>query len=289
MLRLVNPPEVPGYTSDRDKAGGLGTMLPVGRHRSLPNLPPLDLLYAAGIAERAGIKVEIIDALGEKLSAEGVFKRLEEVFGPLSSAEDAIGVRLALPSLEEDLELAKTIRARFPRNRVFLFGNVLRSLREKARIPGVDLLFGEAEALILPYLRGEELPEEWAFVEDLDSLPFPAWHLLPLQNYAPKGRIASGVFALSTSRGCPRACPMCPYAQLQGRQWRFQSPERVLSELDWLFRLGIRTVQTRDPNIGINRARLLALAEGLIRRPYRMRLVMETDLETLDEELLKTL
>lgn len=279
-LQLVNPPEVPGFSSDRDKAGGLGTMLPLGRYPTLPNVPPLDLMYAAAIAERLGVSVEIIDALGERLSSSQVLARLQA--GP----EDVTGIRIALPSLGEDLKLAQRIRERV-KGRVFVFGSALQTYRE--RIPGIDAFEGEAEALIQDYLAGNPLPSEWAYQASLDDLPFPAWHLVKLANYCPQGEVSQGVFYLSTSRGCPRGCPMCPYALHQGSQWRFQSPQRVLAEIDWLYHLGIRALQTRDPNIGIDRKRLEAIAEGLIQRPYRMRIAIETDLETLDESLLQKL
>lgn len=46
----------------------------------------------------------------------------------------------------------------------------------------------------------------------LDSLPFPAWDLLPLDLY--------GFMTILTSRGCDDQCTFCPYVIGQGRRYR---------------------------------------------------------------------
>jgi radical SAM superfamily enzyme YgiQ (UPF0313 family) len=179
---------------------------------------------------------------------------------------------------------------------VFLFGHASQTTYSKwlpqAKVDAV--FFGEVEALMMPYLRGELGPNHlipgdkatfcasWAYVEDLDALPVPAWHLIDIAHYSPTGRVEDFVFYILTSRGCPKGCSMCPYYVHQGKQWRFRSIDNIMVEFEQLRALGARYIQTRDPNISWRKKHLLAIAERL-KGEKRFRISTETDLEVLNE------
>ena len=68
-------------------------------------------------------------------------------------------------------------------------------------------------------------------IQDLDSLPFPARHLLPMNTYfeavkeiPSRGEICKPWAMMITSRGCPYTCIFCPNYNVTGRQWRARSP-----------------------------------------------------------------
>lgn len=292
-LCLVNPPEIAGYVSDRDKAGGIGVARPFQeswRTPYLPPTPPQDLLYAAAIAEREQIAVRFIDGIAGRLDADGVQKAVD------AERPTHIGVRVSMPSLEEDLALANRLKQRHPDAQVFLFGHASQTTytkwREQSKADAV--FFGEVEALLMPYLRGEAhtnilKPAEgakfcanWAYVEDLDALPFPAWHLVDIAAYSPSKKVEDFVFYILTSRGCPKGCSMCPYYVHQGKQWRFRTVDNVMEEFAYLRQLGARYIQTRDPNISWRKPHLLAIAERL-KGEKQFRISTETDLEVLNE------
>lgn len=291
-LCLVNPPELNGYVSDRDKAGGIGVARPVRaewRTKYLPPTPAMDLLYAVAIAEREGLPVTFVDAIAQRLDGDAVERTVA------LSSPTHIGVRLSMPSLEEDLALAERLAARYPAAKVFVFGQAIQTTYSRW-LPKVKLdaaLFGEVEALLLPYLKGESRADilkpgaagfcaNWTSVDDLDALPIPAWHVVDIARYSPTGRVEDFVFYLLTSRGCPKGCSMCPYYVHQGKQWRFRSVDNVVAELDALKALGARLVQTRDPNISWRKPHLLAIAEKL-KGETQLRITTETDLEVLNE------
>ena len=142
-LCLVNPPELAGYVSDRDKAGGIGVARPRGgaRSRYLPPTPPMDLLYAAAIAERAGVPLAFVDAIGGRLDAARTLA-LVAAAGPTH-----VGVRLSLPSLDEDLALANQLAAALPSARVFLFGHAAQTTWQAwlDGFVGDAVVFGEVE------------------------------------------------------------------------------------------------------------------------------------------------
>jgi len=60
------------------------------------------------------------------------------------------------------------------------------------------------------------------FVDDLDSLPYPAYELLPMKKY--KNR------AVITSRGCPFKCIFC-YKGMWGEEYRSRTEENIIEEL----------------------------------------------------------
>jgi anaerobic magnesium-protoporphyrin IX monomethyl ester cyclase len=68
--------------------------------------------------------------------------------------------------------------------------------------------------------------EKRPFLEDLDSLPFPARHLVPLHKFESDSR-----GNMITSRGCPYACKFCCVSRMHGTAFRARSPENVLAEM----------------------------------------------------------
>jgi radical SAM superfamily enzyme YgiQ (UPF0313 family) len=127
-------------------------------------------------------------------------------------------------------------------------------------------------------------------VEDLDSLPFPAWRHFGFDRfrylpYFPGGR---GFFPVLSSRGCALSCAYyCPYTAVTGRKWRKRTPQNVVAELEHLVRdCGARRVLFRDPLFTLDRARAVQIADGIRAAGLNLEWVCETHLDYLDEELL---
>lgn len=80
----------------------------------------------------------------------------------------------------------------------------------------------------LAFVKNGEIitTEERPLITDLDALPFPSRHLLPMHMYKKysKGNLLS-------SRGCPFNCLYCSLVKFVGRKFRTVSPERVLEEI----------------------------------------------------------
>jgi len=94
----------------------------------------------------------------------------------------------------------------------------------------------------LIFRKGDEViaNRPGAFLEGgaLDELPFPAWHLLPMEKIF--GKVTHGLFSrgsrimpVMTSRGCPNYCGFC--CRVMGFKFRAQSLDRVLCEVQWLY------------------------------------------------------
>jgi len=106
---------------------------------------------------------------------------------------------------------------------------------------------------------------------EIETLPLPARHLVPLDRYSASisGR---GLTPIITSRGCPSACRFCSSSGFFGTRWRSRSVEAVLSELDEVYnRYGFRAVAFTDDNFTLDPGRVVAIAEGIRQRGYDLK------------------
>jgi magnesium-protoporphyrin IX monomethyl ester (oxidative) cyclase len=109
---------------------------------------------------------------------------------------------------------------------------------------------------------------------DLDSLPFPARHLLPMKELFAavkktpiRGEIRKPCARVLTSRGCPNNCIFCSNHIVMGKKWRGRSPENVVDELEELVRkFGVKQVDFEDDNLTFDRKRMEAICNLIIKR-----------------------
>lgn len=106
-------------------------------------------------------------------------------------------------------------------------------------------------------------------IADLDSLPWPAYHLFKMNRYTnlqPATDAVSGErsFSILTSRGCPYRCTFCSQS-IMPIKWRARSPENVIEEWRHLVRdLGALEIGVLDDSANIRKNRLHQLADLLI-------------------------
>lgn len=76
------------------------------------------------------------------------------------------------------------------------------------------------------------MTEREAVIEDLDSIPFPAYDLFPIDHYAlvraPNIKNSERCMPMLSSRGCPYRCNFC-YRMDPG--YRLRSPENIIEEM----------------------------------------------------------
>jgi len=116
-----------------------------------------------------------------------------------------------------------------------------------------------------------------SFVEDLDTLPFPARDLVDIRRFMDRRLSIYGIgdrpsLSLLTSRSCPHQCTFCNMWMIHGKRWRPRSPENVLEEIDEMVRRwGARDLFIMDDNFTLRPDRVVQLCEGMIRRRYPLR------------------
>lgn len=111
-----------------------------------------------------------------------------------------------------------------------------------------------------------------SFIGNLDELPFPARHLLPMKKYFRVGEAfivtrKKPFTPLVTSRGCSAQCTFCPVHATWGKSWRARSSENVLDEIDHLVETyDVKEIHFDDDNLVLNKNRAQKIFQGIIDR-----------------------
>ncbi|MBI3819255.1 MAG: radical SAM protein [Planctomycetes bacterium] len=127
-----------------------------------------------------------------------------------------------------------------------------------------------------------------AALEDLDALPMPAFHLLPMDRYREHGDDNLPFSLVVTSRGCPMPCGYC-FKEMFGSRLRVRSIPRVMEELDLLInKYGVRRIFFHDQIFTLNRRRTHELCGAMIAAGYNKKLTWrcQTRLNGMKEETL---
>lgn len=128
---------------------------------------------------------------------------------------------------------------------------------------------------------------ESKFIEDLDTLPFPEWDIFPHGSYSYFPALRERPFLpILSSRGCVYSCNYCPY--LVNYKWRQRSADNVLDEIGYLIsRFKIKSMLFRDPIFTLDEKRAAAIADGILKRGYKLKWACETRLDRVDKNLLR--
>jgi len=96
---------------------------------------------------------------------------------------------------------------------------------------------------------------------DLNSLPSFPYGLF--YKYSP--RYALGF--ITSSRGCPYDCIFCSQRSISGKYYRFRSPETVVEEIEYLYKVrGQEFITFQDDNFLPNKKRAIKLCELIYKR-----------------------
>lgn len=281
--------------------GAVSDQVKTGVRLRTRNRQPLDLAYCAAVLEQNGFACRIIDALALNLSDEEVIK---DCGAPYVIINTSPIDRWECPYLciERHAELAKKIRKATKAKIIFIgpHGTVTPEwVFQKADIDAV--VMGEPEYAVLDIVK--ELPYEKidgiAFRKDnrviinrprdtveIDLLPFPSYHLLPMERYS--DHIVNDIqpFTLMVgSRGCPFRCTFC-MRKMWGDECRFRSIDSILDEIKLLQKdHGIRAVYFQDLEFCFKKERVKEFCRKLINSRIQLVWACSGRLHNSDEEM----
>jgi len=125
-------------------------------------------------------------------------------------------------------------------------------------------------------------------ISNLDSLPFPAWEMFPINNYwklrYSHGPMQSNYLAIMTSRGCPFNCSFCVVPSMNQNKWRARSPENVVDEFEYLStRFGVNEFHLEDLNPTSDEKRIIDICNSIINKDLKItwKLVSGSKIETI--------
>jgi radical SAM superfamily enzyme YgiQ (UPF0313 family) len=124
------------------------------------------------------------------------------------------------------------------------------------------------------------------FIANLDDLPMPMHHLLPLDTY--RIPMIKGPYTfIVTSRGCTAGCKYCIKHVSYQYSVRLRSPENIMQELWLLHDLGIHNIHMYADLFTASRDQVVGLCKLIIEQGLKLRWTCNSRVDYVDEEMLQ--
>jgi radical SAM superfamily enzyme YgiQ (UPF0313 family) len=292
--------------------------------------PPLGLAYIAAALESAGHSVHLVDAQGEALDTRqpaawpGLIAwglPIDDIVARVADDSDAIGLSIMFSQQWPHAEaIMRAVHARWPTKPIFVGGEHATAtwdylLTQCPEITACALGEGELTAIALAdWLDGKHPLESVAGIairdsngkptktvgrvrfDRLEKIPWPAWHLVPLDAYFERG-LYQGVnrgrsLPMLATRGCPFQCTFCSSPAMWTTRYAVRPVGELVDEIEsYVARYGISNVDFEDLTAFIKRDWVLAFCAELERRGVQItyQLPSGTRSEVLDSEVLRAL
>ncbi len=251
-----------------------------------PYSPPLGLLYLSIMLEKKGHTVEVLDYNAENVKESELIKKIEST--------DAIGMTIYTNSINESIDLARLIKD-YNSSKPLLIGGPHCNIAPEQSIIDLnadicatgdveliicaiaDALQGNRNLSSIPgiyYKEKGEIKQTMPMqqIKDLDSLPFPARHLVAKYEYGyfigeklTNGRTTS----IITSRGCPYRCRFCGYNSVRSN-YDERSVDDVIIEIEEIISQGYYSIIIADNNFLANKNRVERIMDKIIEKRLKI-------------------
>jgi anaerobic magnesium-protoporphyrin IX monomethyl ester cyclase len=243
---------------------------------------PLGLMYLGAVLEKENYDVKLIDLCD--INEEDWIKKIPEA--------DIFGISATTVDYFRSIKIAKKLKDCYKKCIIVLGGAHATAVYKTVDKIFDKVVIGEGELAFLDILNDYKNNIDRRFyqhkhIENIDTVPFPARHLLPLDsiisyNLVEKGKAAT---SLITSRGCDYNCSFCASKTMWGQRVRFRSPDNIIQELEQIIRdYGVHYFRFHDDTMTLNKKRLLELCKKMIPLNIHWRAhtrVDHSDMETL--------
>lgn len=270
--------------------------------------PSLGLAYIAGALEKAGYSVRIIDMSPMKMGYSYLRKEIIRI------DPGVVGISFMTNQFCEAIKISKIVKEINADTPVVAGGP------HASAIPGDVLLnnsidfvvIGEGEVtaveLVARLLNNSEKFDDIAgiayrrnggivitaarnYIQDLDSICFPAWHLLPIERYsvlASGGDISKKVLPILSSRGCPNQCIFCSSHVVFGRKFRARSADNIVAEICYLKdTYNVSQFDFVDDTMTIDPNRTTKFCNLIIERKLKINWMCNTRVNTVNMDILQ--
>ncbi len=274
-------------------------------------MPPLGLLYIGAVLGKVGVETRIVPADMKKMSWGKIKKEI------LDYEPDFVGVTSTTENRFQSFKLVKMAKQVYPQALTVMGGPHASMAAEDCltHIPELDLVVrGEGEMTMIELcewhtegkntekmdsISGITFRKEGQVqsnpartpIQNLDSLPYPAFRLIPFEEYnfnfpvPGKGELPS--INIMTSRGCPFNCNFCATPINWGRQVRTRSPENVIGEIEsFVQEYGVKVIFFFDDTFNANTRRVEKICDLLIERKLDIYWKCDVRIDLIDKPLL---
>ncbi len=284
------------------------------RLTDVPRHIPYGLGILAALLEKEGYNVRVLDINAVREPQAAI-----EQWLAVNNKWDIIGISGLVTTYRYQKALVPIIRRTNPQARIIAGGGCATSVPELVfEHMDIDVaVLGEGEISLLEVVKtlegGRSLQgirgiwyrengviyknEPGENIEDLDSVPFPARHLLPLDRYLENSPILFGPVAqrakrrldVITTRGCPFNCNFC-YHMFGRSKIRYRSPENVVEEIEMLIRdYDIDFISFLDENFTASKERVYRFAELIKAKNIKIPWGTSSRVHNVDRELLQVM
>ncbi|MBU4464012.1 MAG: B12-binding domain-containing radical SAM protein [Proteobacteria bacterium] len=275
--------------------------------------PPLGLLYIAGTLRDKGIDVQFIDGCIRGLP--GIREKIRTYF------PDIVGITTHTSTRKKALAIARMVKD-INKNATVVMGGVHPTIMYQQLLEHYDdvdiVVRGEGEISFLKIAQGINLDKidgivyrdgtkviknsNRRYVENLDTLPFPAWDLIAdtLQKYPttfPEGLknydgidISHGPrIPVMYSRGCLGHCDFCSSWWIWKKP-RYRSAKNMVDEIEWLYEsFKIQHFCFYDDTLTMNKQATIDLCDEIVKRRLHIAFYVTTRVDCVDFEILEKL
>ncbi len=244
----------------------------------------MGLAYIAAVLEREGVEVKILDLVVFPHSRE-LLKSVLKKFGPrivgttavTMTFDNAINVIKEIKSIDPSIVTvmggphvtfcAKETMSLFPELDFIVLGEGEETIAELAEAVDEGRNVSGIEGIVFRVKSGivDNGPRKTRI--DIDSLPLPARHLLPLGRYRALGMPVS----MTTSRGCPFKCIFCVGRKMVGARVRYRNPQNVVDEMEHLAAFGFRQINVADDLFTSSENHCLKVCDEIIKRGLKIK------------------
>ena len=283
-ITLVNPP------------------YPAGSHQHPPFMP-LGIGYLGAVLFKNHFEVNVIDCQAQKISHQQFREEIAK-YQP-----DIVGVTCTTLTYKSALKIVKAAKEALPNCVTAIGGPHVTFWDDKAlqEAPSLDVVIrreGEetivgacaksrkspSSSMTLSALLAGKATEivknaDRPFLENLDSLPFPALHLW--EKLGELRKYGTIPYPVMTSRGCVFWCNFCTAVRMFGRKYRMRTPKNVVDELEYLHK-NYRANQFTfyDDAFTVDQARTAEICDEIHRRGLKIKWDCETRVDMVSKELL---
>lgn len=265
--------------------------------------PPVGVAYLAAVLEKNGYEVMVLDCPALKMTYSKIEQEIRR-FEP-----DIVGITSVTATFSSALKVARTIKESYPRALIVFGGPHVtimdeQSLREQKE---VDVIVrGEGEQTIVDLARcvsdsGVKSIDKVAgitfrkngqivrtpdrpYIQNLDELPYPAYHYFPLRKYRIFGKLG---LPMITSRGCPLQCTFCLVPRIAGNDFRARNVKNVVDEIEWMKdQYKPDFITFNDDIFTFNKERVLDFCSEIKRRNIKLPWDCQTRVDCVSKEIL---
>jgi anaerobic magnesium-protoporphyrin IX monomethyl ester cyclase len=270
------------------------------RDLSVP-IPYIKNTTLAAVLLENGYQCEIIEPAAESKSLNAILDYIKTK-NPL-----IVCVSIFPSTLPDGYKTISAIKSNFPSISIVVEGYMINADKNVVLQTNADFgVFGDCEYTFLEltnYLykkcdldlkaidglvinqNGSLVVNKPAFIKDLNNLPVPAFHLLPIGRYYTAS--SNKCFMIMyTDRGCPYDCNFC--ANPTQKRYRFLSTDNVIKHIKVLVEdLGVEYLEFMDLTFTINKRRTIDICRGILSANLKFEWACETRADLLDLELLE--